>query len=1086
MSIPTQFMARPNAGRRHGPPEAQDGTSSPIRLIRLLRLIRPIRLIWPALLACLALAPALPAQVTYEETNVTVTTIGGGPPSNNFCASTAGFVDGNTRQASQFNGPVAMALNSQATLFIADKTNNAVRMVTAVGDVNNSSTVTSPVLTGLNQVAGVAVDPADNLYVVTQGDKVLRKYNYSLNLLFSNLLPYSPAALAVSQDSAANIFVAFTNGIVLQYAQSGAVIAGTNTILASGSKLKPGGIARRSDGVLAVSDLVNNAIYLLAGTNNSVPTLYTGGGTNGSRPGWVDGAPGFAEFNQPAGLAWSPDGQLVVADLLNNAVRRIDAAGTTSTIYGVSSSLWGTSACASGIFAGWVDGAFGATIDSATGDAPTGVLVAPSGTVYVTELHYNLLREVEGVAFATVGVVSTNGGTNGVATTNIVIPPPAFSPNYGYFPECQTIYVTSSVPSVYYTTDGTTPTTNSLMVRNMVTVLSNNVALFEGSFQWCNSLLDLSSLRLLAASGTNVSVVTNGVSSPANQIGFPYAQLAGSGSTAVLPLVVNLQSNTTLASLQFDVEIIPTTGATPPISSVTLLPITTNDFLPLAGPAPGNLPVSYLTFSYSPGSNGLGLAILASALDSGLKVHGFAAVTLLKVPIPTNAVEGQSYTLNVRFPSGTSDGSQASVPLAPMAAQTLTISNYQYFEGDSSPSTGYEAGEFGSGSLNNSDVNNALMASVGIRVPFAFTDAYSAMDVYPETSNEIGDGFITYLDWQHILLRSLGVETNNWVRFWTNGGVLSHKPIAWAPGQTITNGISPDQLSLATPGSKAVAIPQPGVVWLRQASLHAGTIAGLVPGNTCSIPISVNVLPGYSLSGLQFRAILAPNGNAPAPGQIQFSAAPGLPAPYASSPGLAPNDIIYAWSLFAPFTPALQGSNALGSISFQVPTAAQDGQSYTLRFLGEDGSPDLDTLYQLESVPGTAWVGPALAPPQITSDEWRMFFFGSLTNAQAQDDADPDGDGMPNWQEYLAGTNPTNALSALQFLGASLVPGGAQNINLSWLTAPGRRYVLESSPAPGGNNWTPVNTNLGDGSVFQVFLTNHPGNARFYRILIQP
>ena len=27
---------------------------------------------------------------------------------------------------------------------------------------------------------------------------------------------------------------------------------------------------------------------------------------------------------------------------------------------------------------------------------------------------------------------------------------------------------------------------------------------------------------------------------------------------------------------------------------------------------------------------------------------------------------------------------------------------------------------------------------------------------------------------------------------------------------------------------------------------------------------------------------------------------------------------------------------------------------------------------------------------------------------------------MPNWQEYLAGTNPTNALSALQFLNPGL------------------------------------------------------------------
>jgi sugar lactone lactonase YvrE len=1056
------------------------------------------RAAWPALLACLlapAFAPALRAQVNYYETNVTVATIGGGPPPSDFCASPAGFVNGPTLEYSQFDGPVAMALNSQATLFIADFSNNAVRMVTAVGDTANSVTVTSPMLTNLSKVAGVAVDTADNLYVVTQGDKTLRKYNNSLNLLFSNALPYTPAALAVSMDSAANIFVAFTNGMIVQLAQSGAAIVATSTIVASGSKLRPGGIAWRKDGVLAVSDLSNNAIYLLAGTNNSIPVLYSGGGANGSTPGWVDGALPFAEFNQPSGLAWSPDGQLVVADRLNNAVRRIDAGGIASTIYGVSSGLWTATDCSEAVFSGWMDGAFGAHQTNATGDAPAAVLLASSGTIYVTELRYDLLREVKGLAFAS----TTNTGTNGVGTNTVVIPPPSFSPGSGYYPECQTIYVTSSVPSVYYTTDGSIPTTNSAMVANMVTVLTNGQTVYEGSLQWCNPLLDLTSLHLIAASGTNLSVATNGVSSHVNQIGFPFPRVAGIGSTAVIPVIVTLQSNTSLASLQFDLEIIPTTASTPPISGVTLLPISTNDYLKLAGPAPANAPVVFQTFPYSPGSNGLGLAVLASSLNSGLNVRNFAVLMLLKMPIPSTAVQGQSYTLNVRFASGL-DSSQDEVNLATLPMQTLTISNYQYFAGDSSPATGYEAGEFGDGTLNNGDVNNALLASLGIRVPFTFTDAYNAMDVFPETANEIGDGFITFQDWQHILMRSLGVETNNWVRFWTNGGVLSHRRIAWAPGETVTNGISP-QFSLAFNAGAKDAVSQdfavgaaapafstspPGQVWLRQAAIHAGTISQLVPGNSYSIPVSINVLPGCTLAGLQFRATLVPNGDAPAPGQIQFSQAPGLPPPYASTNGLSPNDIIYAWSLLQPFNPPLQGSNALGSISFQVPPGAHSGQSYTLQFSGVGGAPDLDTLYQLESVPGTAWVNSAaLAPAQISSDEWRTYFFGSLTNTLAQDIADPDGDGMPNWQEYLAGTSPTNALSALQFSAAGPAAGGGPNINLGWLTAPGRTYVLQSSPTAGGNNWTSVNTNLGDGNAFQIVLTNHPGNARFYRIQLQ-
>jgi hypothetical protein len=1053
-----------------------------------------------ALLTCLlapAFAPALRAQVNYFETNVTVATIGGGQPASDFCASPAGFVDGPTLEYSQFDGPVAMALNSQATLFIADYSNNAVRMVTAVGDTVNSLTVTSPMLTNLSKVAGVAVDTADNLYVVTQGDKMLRKYNYSLNLLFSNVLPYTPSALAVSQDSATNIFVAFTNGMVVQLAQSGATIVGTNTIVAGGSKLRPGGIAWRKDGVLAVSDLSNNAIYLLTGTNNSVPVLYSGGGANGSTPGWVDGALPFAEFNQPSGLAWSPDGQLIVADRLNNAVRRIDASGIASTIYGVSSSLWTATDCSESVFAGWMDGAFGPYQTNATGDAPAGVLLASSGTIYVTELRYDLLREVKGVAFAS--TTGTNSGTNGSGTNSVVIPPPSFSPGSGYFPECETIYVTSSVPSVYYTTDGSIPTTNSAMVANMVTVLTNGQIVYEGSLQWCNPLLDLTSLHLIAASGTNVSVATNGVSSLVNQIGFPFPRVAGIGSTAVIPVIVTLQSNTTLASLQFNLEIIPNTASTPPIAGVALLPISTNDYLQLVGPAPGNGPVAFQTFPYSPGTNELGLLVYASSLNSGLNVRNFAVLMLLKVPIPSTAVQGQSYTLKVLYPSGL-DSSQDEVTFATLPMQTLTISNYQYFAGDSSPATGYEAGEFGAGTLNNSDVNNALLASVGIRVPFTFSDAYSAMDVFPETATEIGDGFITFQDWQHILMRSLGVETNNWVRFWTNGGVLSHQRIAWAPGETVAIGTPPDFSPAVIAGDKdavsqgfavgaaapAYSTSPPGQVWLRQAAIHAGTISQLVPGQSYSIPVFINVLPGCSLAGLQFRATLVPNGNAPAPGQIQFNQAAGLPPPYASTNGLSPNDIIYAWSLLQPFNPPLQGSNALGSISFQVPPGAQTGQSYTLQFSGVDGAPDLDTLYQLESVPGTAWVNSApLAPAQISSDEWRTYFFGSLTNTLAQDNADPDGDGMPNWQEYLAGTNPTNALSSLQFSGAGLAAGGGPNINLGWLTAPGRTYVLQSSPTAAGNNWTSVNTNLGDGNAFQIVLTNHPGNARFYRIQLQ-
>ena len=336
--------------------------------------------LWAVLLPCLgglAFAPALRAQIDYEETNVTLTTIGGGPPPANFCAGTAGFVDGPTLENSQFDGPVALALNSQATLFIADFSNNAVRMVTFVGDTANSLTVTSPVLTNMNKVVGVAVDAGDNLYVLTRGDKALRKFNYSLNLLFSNVLPLCPRRAGRFARLRRQHLCRFhqRHGPPIRPVRRG---PRRHQHDCRRRLQAPARRHRLAKGRRPGGERPGQQRHLPAGRHEQLrPLLYLGGGANGSTPGWVDGIPPFAEFNQPSGLAWSPDGQLVVADRLNNAVRRIDASGTASTIYGVSSNLWGSSDChaSPAIFAGWVDGAFGAYQTNATGDAPAAVLL---------------------------------------------------------------------------------------------------------------------------------------------------------------------------------------------------------------------------------------------------------------------------------------------------------------------------------------------------------------------------------------------------------------------------------------------------------------------------------------------------------------------------------------------------------------------------------------------------------------------------------------------------------------------------------------------------------------------------------------
>jgi hypothetical protein len=94
--------------------------------------------------------------------------------------------------------------------------------------------------------------------------------------------------------------------------------------------------------------------------------------------------------------------------------------------------------------------------------------------------------------------------------------------------------------------------------------------------------------------------------------------------------------------------------------------------------------------------------------------------------------------------------------------------------------------------------------------------------------------------------------------------------------------------------------------------------------------------------------------------------------------------------------------------------------------------------------------------------------YGLPTDGSA-DYLDSDGDGMNNWQEYLAGTNPTNANSVFRITGAQMIPGG--KLVLRWLSVSNRMYdVMRGTnlaaatnaflPLPGATNLTgtpPVN-----------------------------
>jgi hypothetical protein len=65
--------------------------------------------------------------------------------------------------------------------------------------------------------------------------------------------------------------------------------------------------------------------------------------------------------------------------------------------------------------------------------------------------------------------------------------------------------------------------------------------------------------------------------------------------------------------------------------------------------------------------------------------------------------------------------------------------------------------------------------------------------------------------------------------------------------------------------------------------------------------------------------------------------------------------------------------------------------------------------------------------------------FGLATDGSA-DFADSDGDGLNNWQEWVAGTVPTNAASALLMVNVSNSPPG---LAITWQSASGKAYFLQ-------------------------------------------